>query len=144
MSRPTVPAAFWDRSGRLSHVLWKTLHDTSVRLLSYCITSNHAHLLARSEDPDGISLWMQRAEGQFAQYYNRRKDRSGAYWEGRYHSTLIDGGEHLERCMTYIELNMMRAGVVATRASGAGAVIRNGVAGGFADSLPIVRSAPGP
>jgi putative transposase len=60
----------------------------------------------------GIQMFMQRAEGQFAQYYNRRKQRTGSFWEGRYHCTLIEGPTHLERCITYIELNMVRAGVV--------------------------------
>jgi len=59
-----------------------------------------------------ISGWMQEVEGQFAQTYNRRKKRSGAFWEGRYHCTMIEPGPHLWRCMVYIELNMVRAGVV--------------------------------
>jgi len=95
------------------HILYESLQRSPVYLLAYCITSNHVHLLARSEDPESISSWMQRTEGEFAQHYNRRKRRSGAFWEGRYHSTLIDGGEHLWRCMSYIELNMVRAGVVS-------------------------------
>src|SRR5262249_54564333 len=38
--------------------------------------------------------------------------RSGSFWEGRYHCTMIEPGQHLSRCMVYIELNMVRAGVV--------------------------------
>jgi putative transposase len=37
----------------------------------------------------------------------------GAFWEDRYHATAIEGGEHLLRCVVYIDLNMVRAGVVA-------------------------------
>src|SRR3989442_7889973 len=59
-----------------------------------------------------FAMWLQRVQGRFAQHYNRRKHRTGAFWEGRYHSTLIDGEEHLWQCMTYIEPNMVRAGVV--------------------------------
>lgn len=93
-------------------IFWEALQQSSVWLLAYCVTSNHVHLLARAEEADGISSLMQAAQGEFAQHYNRRKRRSGAFWEGRYHSTLIDGGVHLERCMIYIELNMVRAGAV--------------------------------
>jgi putative transposase len=93
-------------------ILWESKPRYSVWVLAYCLTSNHVHLLLRSEDDQSISRWMQRAEGEFAQWYNRRKGRSGAFWEGRYHCTLIDSPEHCERCMTYIELNMVRAGVV--------------------------------
>jgi hypothetical protein len=42
---------------------------------------------------------------------DRRKRRSGAFGEGR-HCTMIEPGEHLWKCMVYIELNMVRAGVV--------------------------------
>jgi len=87
-------------------------HD-DVRLLTYCITSNHVHLLMTSEATDAaISNFMQALQGQFAQAYNRRKKRSGAFWENRYHATMIDSGEYLWRCMRYIDLNMVRAGVV--------------------------------
>ena len=84
-----------------------------VSLLEYSLTRNHVHLLASAEEPDQICGFMQKVEGEFAQYYNRRKQRHGAYWEDRYHATLIESGEHLEQCMVYIALNMVRCGVVA-------------------------------
>src|SRR5262249_3580891 len=93
-------------------MLWHSLRESPVWLLAYCITCNHVHLLARTDEPDGIGEWMQAVQGRFAQHYNRRKQRSGAFWEGRYHSSLVDGEDHLRRCMTYIELNMVRAAAV--------------------------------
>src|SRR6476620_10003283 len=92
--------------------MWESLDHFAVEVFSYCLTSNHTHFLVRSEEPGLISQWMQEVEGQFAQAYNRRKKRSGSFWEGRYHCTLIEPGQHLSRCMVYIELNMVRAGVV--------------------------------
>jgi putative transposase len=82
-------------------------------LLDHCLTSNHVHLLACAEDPEQISGFMQMAAGECAQSYNRRKQRRGAYWEDRFHSTMIEPGGHLERCMVYIALNMVRCGVVS-------------------------------
>jgi putative transposase len=55
---------------------------------------------------------MQKLEGEFAEYYNIRKRRSGAFWAGRYHCTMIGDGQYLWNCMKYIDLNMVRAGVV--------------------------------
>lgn len=55
---------------------------------------------------------MQALEGEFAQYYNLRKRRNGAFWSDRYHAVMIDSGEYLWRCLRYIDLNMVRAGVV--------------------------------
>ncbi|CAB1080953.1 Transposase and inactivated derivatives [Olavius algarvensis Delta 1 endosymbiont] len=50
--------------------------------------------------------------GRTAQQYNQRKKRKGAFWQDRYHATAIETGEHLLRCLVYIDLNMVRAGVV--------------------------------
>ena len=56
---------------------------------------------------------MQKLEGDFASFFNRRKHRSGAFWEDRYHCTMVEDGEHLWNCIQYIDLNMVRAGVVS-------------------------------
>jgi len=55
---------------------------------------------------------MQLIAGCTAQEYNQRKGRQGAFWEDRYHATAIEADEHLHRCLVYIDLNMVRAGVV--------------------------------
>ncbi len=87
-------------------------HD--VALLTCCVTSNHVHLLVHAEGnrTEALSDFMQSLEGDFAQYYNNRKGRSGAFWGDRYHATMIEGGEYLWNCLKYIDLNMVRAGVV--------------------------------
>ena len=54
----------------------------------------------------------QLAAGRTAQEYNTRKQRKGAFWEDRYHATAIQTGRHLAQCIAYIDLNMVRAGVV--------------------------------
>ena len=96
-------------------MLRQRLTACGVSLFSYCITSNHVHLLVRP-DPSGalesLSRLMQSLEGDFAQSYNRRKKRRNACWGDRYHATMIDSGVHLWRCLLYIDLNMVRAGVV--------------------------------
>ena len=57
---------------------------------------------------------MQLITGRTAQEYNQRKKRKGAFWEDRYHATAVDTGYYLSRCMVYIDLNMVRAGVVSS------------------------------
>ena len=57
------------------------------------------------------SIQIDRLGGQ-GQEYNRRKKRKGAFWEDRYHATAVESGVHLIRCITYIDMNMVRAGVV--------------------------------
>lgn len=81
-------------------------------VLDYIVTSNHVHLLVKDIGNDSIPKAMQLIAGCCAQRHNRRNMRKGSFWEGRYHATAIDREEHLARCVIYIDLNMVRAGVV--------------------------------
>lgn len=82
-------------------------------ILNYVVTSNHIHLLlVDDKDKDTIPKTIQLVAGRCAQEYNMRKKRKGAFWEDRYHATAIQSGEHLLRCLAYIDLNMVRARVV--------------------------------
>jgi REP-associated tyrosine transposase len=88
-------------------------------VLNFIITSNHIHLLVmdrkgdRQRHENTIAKSLQLVEARVAQEYNQRKDRSGAFWEDRYHATAIETGEHFINCLVYIDLNMVRAKVVA-------------------------------
>jgi REP element-mobilizing transposase RayT len=81
-------------------------------VLNYTVTSNHIHLLAYDNGNQAISKSMQLIAGRTAQEYNNRKQRKGAFWQDRYHATAVEAGVHLARCLVYIDLNMVRAGVV--------------------------------
>ena len=81
-------------------------------ILNYVVTSNHVHLLVRDTGERAIAQSLQLAAGRTAQEYNQRKARNGAFWEDRYHATAVESGEHLHRCLVYIDLNMVRAGAV--------------------------------
>ncbi len=87
--------------------------EFGVTLLNYCVTSNHTHGIAIESASGGISAMMQKLEGDFAGYFNRRKHRSGSFWEDRYHCTMVEDGAHLWNCLVYVDLNMVRAGVVS-------------------------------
>ena len=89
------------------------LKEYDLSLLAYCIASNHTHLLVNSATTEALSALMQKLEGEFAEYYNLRKKRTGAFWNGRYHATMIGDGRYLWNCMKYIDLNMVRAGAVS-------------------------------
>jgi putative transposase len=83
-----------------------------LQILDYVVTSNHIHLLIIDGDTEVLPKSLQLVAGKTAQEYNRRKNRKGAYWEDRYHATAIETGEHFFRCLIYIDLNMVRNGVV--------------------------------
>ena len=82
-------------------------------ILNYTVTSNHIHLLLQDTGQrETLPKSMQLIAGRTAQEYNIRKKRKGAFWENRYHATAIQVSDHLIRCLVYIDLNMVRAGVV--------------------------------
>ena len=99
--------------------LRELLRDSKVSVLTYCITSNHVHLVISAPDPEAVAELMQELQGKLAEWYNGRardsrkgRGRTSAFWEGRYHATMVETGRHLWNCMTYVDLNMIRAGVV--------------------------------
>jgi putative transposase len=94
--------------------LYQARKRYGLTILNYTITSNHIHLLVADEGArDVIPNSMQLIAGRTGQEYNQRKDRKGAFWEDRYHATAIENGDHLARCLVYIDTNMVRAGVVS-------------------------------
>ncbi len=85
-----------------------------IALHAYVLMDNHFHLLATPSTGDGMGLWMQAVGRRYVRYFNDRHGRSGTLWEGRYKSTLIQTDSYFLTCMAYIDLNPVRAGMVAT------------------------------
>lgn len=99
---------------RWLHWLYEAKKRYGLAILNYSVTSNHVHLLVADDKgreviPESIKL----IAGRTGQEYNARKGRKGAFWEDRYHATAIQSEQHLLRCIVYIDLNMVRAGVVS-------------------------------
>ncbi|MBD3344134.1 MAG: transposase [Chitinivibrionales bacterium] len=92
---------------------WLFEAKTRYRLcvLNYVIMSNHVHLIALEKRRETIAGSMQLIEGRTAQEFNERRNRSGAFWNDRYHGTVVDTNEYLLRCLMYIDLNPRRAGI---------------------------------
>ena len=86
-------------------------HDCSVH--AYVLMTNHVHLLVTSGSAGGQSSLMQALGRRYVSYVNRRYERSGTLWEGRFKAAPIDSDAYLLVCMRYIELNPVRAGVAA-------------------------------
>ena len=85
----------------------------AVDIHAYVLMTNHFHLLATPTTQDGLPLLMQAVGRRYVRYFNQRQSRSGTLWEGRYRSTLIQADRHLFACMTYMDLNPVRAAIAA-------------------------------
>jgi len=95
------------------HCLAEASNRYACDVHAYVLMPNHVHLLATPRRANSISKVLQSVGGRYAQYVNSTYRRSGSLWEGRYRSTVLDPEEYLLPCMAYIELNPVRAGLVA-------------------------------
>ncbi len=84
-----------------------------VSVYGYCVTRNHVHVIVHADDHEAVSAMMHLAAGATAKQYNTRRGHLGSVWEHPYQCTLIETGDHLFECLVYVDLNMVRAGVVA-------------------------------
>ena len=93
------------------------LHSASIfsgcAVNAYAFMTNHVHLLVTPQSANSASRLMQRLSGAYVRYFNRRYLRTGTLWEGRFKSALIDSPAYYLACSRYIDLNPLRAGLVA-------------------------------
>ena len=80
---------------------------------AYVLMTNHVHLLVTPIDGEGLSRMMRYLGSRYVQYVNYVYKRSGTLWEGRFKSSLVDSDHYLLTCSRYIEMNPVRAGLVA-------------------------------
>ena len=74
---------------------------------------NHVHLLVTPGTAEALPGMMQALGRRYVRYFNDRHSRTGTLWDGRYKSTLVQSESYLLTCMAYLDLNPVRAGLVA-------------------------------
>ena len=80
---------------------------------AYVLMTNHVHLLVTPAQARSLPLLMQAMGRNYVQRLNARYQRTGTLWEGRYKASLVQDDQYLLSCQRYIELNPVRAGMVA-------------------------------
>lgn len=86
---------------------------TGCRVHAYVLMTNHVHLLISAEQGGSSGALMKAVGQRYVQYVNRSYRRSGTLWEGRFRSCLTQEETYLLACQRYIELNPVRADMVA-------------------------------
>lgn len=89
------------------------IKEYPVKVHAYVLMTNHVHLVLTPEAEDALSRFMQSVGRRYVRYVNRVYKRSGTLWEGRYRSAVIDSDAYLLKCYRYVEMNPVRAGMVA-------------------------------
>jgi putative transposase len=75
---------------------------------AYCLMENHYHLVVETVDGN-LSLGMRHLNGVYTQSYNRRHNRGGHVFQGRFKSILVDRDAYLLALCRYVVLNPVRA-----------------------------------
>jgi putative transposase len=111
-NRQTVFSSAADHQMLLG-LLGESARKFGVALHAYVLMDNHFHLLATPSTADGLPQMMQAAGRRYVRYFNDSQGRFGTLWEGRYRATVVDAEPYLLPCMAYLDLNPVRAGLVA-------------------------------
>ena len=89
--------------------------DLRVRLLGYCLMTNHVHLIVVPDaEASNVSKLMRVLAGRQTRRINKVLNRTGTLWEGRFKASLIDTDRYLLTCYRYVDLNPVRAAIVAS------------------------------
>lgn len=83
-----------------------------VEIYSYCIMSNHSHLIIKSEIEE-LSMFMSKILAKYAKYYNYKHNRNGHVFQNRFGSECIENEKYFLNCLRYIHMNPVKAGMVS-------------------------------
>jgi len=92
-------------------ILKKAKRKYKIFLYTYCLMSNHIHLLVETLPSKNISKFMHWLNRGYTAYFNHKYNKTGHLWQGRFHSHPIIKGQYLINVATYIENNPVRAGI---------------------------------
>jgi putative transposase len=93
--------------------LKESAKQCNVAIHAYVVMSNHFHLLVSPIDTTGLAQMMQRLGRSYVPWFNHKYQRYGGLFQGRFKTSVIDSERYFMQCSQYIELNPVRAGMVA-------------------------------
>ena len=110
--RQDIVLADVDRRRILDDLLIE-VRQNDVRIHAYALMTNHVHLMVSADAIAAIPRAIQGLGRRYVPYFNLRHGRVGTLWQGRYRSSIIANERYLYACHRYIEMNPVRAGLVA-------------------------------
>lgn len=82
--------------------------ETLVDVVAYCLMPNHFHLLLREKKEGGITAFMLKLSTGYSMYFNKKYERTGALFEGRFKARHVGEDEYLKYLFAYIHLNPIK------------------------------------
>ncbi len=105
---------FFDEEDRFRYleILRVAAAQAGLRVWTYCLMPNHVHLIVAGERRDSMARALGAAHRRYSRSVNKRRGWTGHLWANRFYSTPLDE-RHLWSGARYVELNPVRAGIVA-------------------------------
>lgn len=98
------------------NLLFEAKQRYGFQVFHYCILHTHFHLAVGMEKVESFSAAMKWLKWQYTQKYNRKWNRRGTVWQGRFQGLVIENERYLKACGLYIERNPVEAGLVTNAA----------------------------
>jgi len=104
---------FFTEKDRQVYLLWlkEYCNKHQIKILAYCLMTNHVHLILLPEKGESISKALKPLHMRYAQRVNKIKNWSGHIWQGRFFSSPLDE-KYLMSAVAYVESNPVRAAMV--------------------------------
>ena len=95
-------------------LLYRYFLKFKIKIIAYCIMSNHAHILVYFEDIKELSEYMRSVNTAYAIYYKRKYKVVGYIFRNRYQTEPIYNEKYLINCINYIHDNPIKANICKT------------------------------
>jgi putative transposase len=82
--------------------------DLLVAIGAYCLMPNHFHILLTPLKEGGIQSFMQKLSTGYSMYFNKKYERTGGLFEGRFRAQHANSDEYLKYLFSYIHLNPLK------------------------------------
>jgi REP element-mobilizing transposase RayT len=98
----------------LGRLVRKYVAGMNIAIIAYCLMPNHYHFLIRQNGTAHAGLLFQRVFNAYSKAINKRFDRTGTLFEGRFHSVHVDKSAYLLHLCRYIHANPVKAGLAVS------------------------------
>lgn len=92
----------------ISNIYELEMIDQYVSIGSYCLMPNHFHILITEKIGGGITAFMQKLSTAYVMYYNKKYERSGSLFEGKFKSKHIETDRYFKYLFSYLHLNPIK------------------------------------
>lgn len=99
---------FLSRGRSLGELFDVDKKETLVDIGVYCLMPNHFHLLIKEKNENGIPIFLKKVSTAYAMYFNKKNERTGNLFQGRFKAELADSDEYLKYLFAYIHLNPVK------------------------------------